>query len=76
MGVKLIPPKRTQRAIGKNGIPALRLITFLEDISKTIEALPEIIPDITDLAGPADATANMNKINEILAAMRTAGLMG
>jgi len=46
----------------------------MESLTDTIAGLPNIIPNITDVtvSTPANNTA---KINEILAAMRTAGLM-
>lgn len=75
MGVRLIPPTRREEIVSANGDPTLRMANFMEDLANTIADLPDIIPDITDLTGPGNATANQAKINEILAAMRTAGLM-
>lgn len=75
MGVRLTPPTRREPVVLENGDPTLRMANFMESISDTIADLPDIIPDITDLTGPGNATVNQAKINEILAAMRTAGLM-
>lgn len=75
MGVKLTPPIRRQPIVTESRGPTLRLSTYLESLSDTIADLPEIIPDITDITGASSVTENRDKINEILAAMRTAGLM-
>ncbi len=74
MGAKLTPPTRRQLIVQEGGGPTLRLSTYLESVADTIAALPEIIPDITDITVSTTAN-NTAKINEILAAMRTAGLM-
>ncbi len=75
MGVKLTPPTRREPIVLKSGDPTLRLATYLESVANAFADLPDIIPDIADLTGPGNAAANQAKINEILAAMRTAGLM-
>ena len=76
MGVKLTPPTRREPVVLKGGDPTLRHINFLEDVANAIADLPDVIdPEIAELTGPGNAAANQAKINEILAAMRTAGLM-
>lgn len=79
MGVRIVPPTRREPIVSENDNPTLRMANFMEGISNTIADLPgtypEIIPDISDISGPSSITENRNKINEILAAMRTAGLM-
>ncbi len=76
MGVRLTPPTRREPIVLKGGDPTLRLSTYLESVADTIVDLPDVIdPEISELTGPGNAAANQAKINEILAAMRTAGLM-
>ena len=75
MGVRLIPPIRRQPIVLESREPTLRLSTYLESISNAIADLPDIIPDIADITGSSSVTENRDKINEILIAMRTAGLM-
>ena len=70
MGVKLIPPTRVHTAVKADLTPALRNINFLEDVARVLAELPDTIPDITDVSG-LTISGNENKINEILAAMRT-----
>lgn len=75
MGIKLIPPTRREEIVLKNGDPTLRMANFMEDLASTIADLPDIIPDIVDITGSSSIIENRDKINEILAAMRTVGLM-
>lgn len=75
MGVRLIPPTRREEIVLKNGDPTLRMANFMEDLSGAIADLPDIIPDIVDITGGSSIIENRDKINEILTAMRTIGLM-
>lgn len=75
MGVRLTPPTRREKLVLENGDPTLRMANFMEDLANTIADLPDIIPDIASITGGSSIIENRDKINEILAAMRTAGLM-
>ena len=76
MGVKLTPPTRREPLVSVgNGYPALRPIVFFEDVARTIEGLPNVIDPEIDLITVSSTANNTEKINEILIAMKTAGLM-
>ena len=74
MGAKITPPTRREPIVLESRDSTLRLATYFEAVTGAIEDLPEIIPDIADIT-VSTTTNNTNKINEILAAMRVAGLM-
>ncbi len=74
MGAKITPPTRREPIVNARDYPSLRLANFFEELSRTIEELPEVIPDIADITVSTTAN-NTAKINEILTAMKTAGLM-
>ncbi len=75
MGAKLTPPTRREPITIREGVPTLRAANFFEELTRTIAALPDIIDPEIDLITVSSTANNTAKINEILTAMKTAGLM-
>ena len=78
MGVRVTAPNRGQSLIEKSGSPTLRVAKFFEGISDTIADLPDVATAVADLnmgSSIPEAIAIENKINELLGALRTSGVL-
>lgn len=71
MSNNLIPPKRTEPYVDKDGNLTKRNHRFLVDVALLIPDQMEAIDDIT-VSSTANNTA---KINELLASLRTSGAL-
>ena len=72
MAVKLIAPARNQALTGRNGKATLR-------VQKFFESIPDLLSPVADVGALVAPTANetilQNKINELLASLRDAGVL-
>jgi hypothetical protein len=68
-------PKRNEPIVEDNGNTTLRFNRFLNDLVNSIPAVMTNITDVTTGSINPEVILLENKINEILAGMRTAGLM-
>lgn len=73
MAIKLIAPNRQQPISREDGTPEVRTQRFFVDVANAIEQITDI-PAITDVTVSTTAN-NTAKINELLAALRTAGII-
>jgi hypothetical protein len=65
---KRIAPKRTDALTTGSGFPSRRAATFFESLTQQI-------PAIADLTGTPTNTELKDAVNEILAGMRTIGIL-
>jgi hypothetical protein len=80
----ITPPKRAEVLTNDKNYPTVRVSRFFEEVSSSFEGLPDYLANVADIS-TADATdlttaialanANKAKINELLAALQTAGVM-
>ena len=78
MAVDIISPKRTDRLVDDSRYSTLRTAKFFEDISRSFSGLADVSAPVADSAtgsGVPEISALQNKMNELLGALRTAGLM-
>ena len=78
MGAKIIPPNRNTPLVNAEGHAELRGATFFEEVSRVIEGLPNVADAVADVStGSVDPEIIdlEDKINELLAALRTAGVI-
>lgn len=68
-------PKRDESLVLEEGIATLRFNRFLNDLVNSIPAVMASITDVTTGSINPEIILLENKINEILAGMRIAGLM-
>jgi hypothetical protein len=68
-------PKRDEALVKDEGKATLRFNRFLNDLVNSIPAVMTNITDVTTGSINPEIILLENKINEILAGMRTAGLM-
>lgn len=66
--IKRIPPKRNDLLVEVNGVPTRRAVKFFE-------SLAEQITPISDLSGTPTNIQLRDKINEILAGLRSIGIV-
>lgn len=74
MAVKLIPPNSTQPIVFENGYAHLRVDRFFVEIANAFDGLMDQGTAVADIAVSTTAN-NTAKINELLAVLRTAGII-
>jgi hypothetical protein len=76
VGVEIIIPKRQEPIARPDGTPEVRTHRFFEAVANAIGNLPDQMSAITDVDEVTPTAAkNAAKLNELLAALRTAGYL-
>jgi len=72
MATKIKPPNRYDKLVNEDLSPTIRTQRYFVEVTEFIENLE--MPAITDISVSTTAN-NTNKINELLAALRTMGVL-
>jgi hypothetical protein len=74
VGIKITPPKRHEPVVDRDRNLLLRTQRYFSDISDYLETLPNQGTTVADITVSTTAN-NTAKINELLAVLRTAGVI-